>query len=373
MGFTAFGGPPAHIAMMQRECVARRGWLDERRFLDMLAVTNLLPGPNSTEMAIHLGHARAGWPGLLVAGAAFIGPAALLTLLIAWVYEANRDLAWLRAVFGGIQPVMWVVIVAAVATLGRKAVTGGGTAAVAVAAAVSPFVGVSELIVLAAAGLAGWLTADRDAGRKLAALLPLPTALPPMAAEWPALVWSATPDRLPLMGWYFLKTGATLFGSGYLVVGLLRADFVTREGWLTEAELLDAIAVGQFTPGPVLSAATFIGYRLGGVAGAALATAAMFLPAFLAVAAVSTGGRFERLRSAPALSAALTLINAAVVGLMAAAAVQLIPATFAPGGTVSAFSLCAAAASAGLVLGLGLNPTWLIIPAGLAGWMASGG
>jgi chromate transporter len=366
LGFTAFGGPAAHVAMFERECVERRGWLDRRRFLDMLAITNLLPGPNSTEMAIHLGYARAGWPGLIAAGVCFILPAALMCTALAVLYETYAVLPAVAGMFRGVQPVMWVVIADAVRRLGRDAVPDRLRAVIAVAAGAAGLAQVTEPAVLAAAGVVGWLVyAPRSSAPPAAMLAWVPA--PILAAAPPA---AAAMDRLLPMTLHFLKTGAILFGSGYLLINYLRSDLVIREGWLTERELLDGIAVGQFTPGPVLTAAAFLGYRLAGPAGAASATAAIFLPAFVAVAAIA--GRFETLRSLGGLSAVLSGVNAAVTGLMAAVLVQLAPSLFAPGGRPDAYAI-AAAVVGGIVLWRKINPTWLVPPAAAAGWWVYGG
>lgn len=362
LGFTAFGGPAAHIGLLERECVDRRRWLDHRHFLDMLAITNLLPGPNSTEMVIHLGYVRAGWAGLIAAGLAFILPAATLTLLIAWLYQEYRVLPAVAAVFKGIQPVMLAVIAGAVVKLGRGCIKRALPALLAAAALAAGLAGVNELLVLGVAAAVGWAGSDRGAGAKLAAWLP--TSL---LGTVPPLPLMSNPDLLPKMTLLFLKTGAVLFGSGYLLVNFLRADFVVDNPLLSEPQLLDAIAVGHFTPGPLLSAATFIGYQLCGLVGAAAATVAIFLPAFLCVALVA--GRFEQLRTAPAVSGVLAAVNPAVVGLMAAVSAQLFAGTCMPTGQPDGYALGAFALSAGFVLGLGYNTIWLLPPAAVAGYL----
>ncbi len=319
LGCTAFGGPAAHIAMMRQEVVARRRWLSDQQFLDLLGATNLIPGPNSTEMAIHLGYARAGWPGLLAAGSLFILPAMLIVLTIAWLYVhfgTTPEATWLLY---GIKPVIIAVVVQALWGLGRAAITGPLPAAVGAVVIALSLRGGNEIALLFGGGLALWLIRNtrRWVGRgSLAALLPLPLPLLP-AVSAPAVGGA---DLLTLF-LTFLKIGSVLYGSGYVLLAFLRNDFVHRLGWLTDAQLLDAVAVGQVTPGPVFTTATFIGYVVAGLPGALLATVGIFLPSFVFVAL--THPLVPRLRASVLLRDLLDGVNVAALGLMAAVTWQL--------------------------------------------------
>lgn len=298
LGVTAFGGPAAHTAAMEAEVVRRRGWLAPTAFLDLVSATQLVPGPNSTELAMHIGFARARWTGLLVAGAAFIVPAALITLGIAWAYARYGLLPRGQALLAGVGPVVLAVVAHALWGLGRAAVRSALTLAIATASATAVTLGVHELLVLSIA--AGIAVLDR---RVTAGGDPLAPAVDPVA--------------LTTLFGVFAKAGGLLFGSGYVLVAYLRADLVQRLGWFTEAQLVDAIAVGQATPGPVFTTATFVGYQLAGFRGAAVATLGIFLPAFVFVAL--TAPVLPRLRAHRDLGAALDGLNAASVGLMLAA------------------------------------------------------
>ncbi len=319
LGCTAFGGPAAHIALMRQEVVTRRRWLADREFLDLLGATNLIPGPNSTEMAIHLGYARAGWLGLLAAGALFILPAVLIVLALAWLYVrfgTTPEATWLLY---GIKPVIIAVVVQALWGLGRAAITGPLPAAVGAAVIALSLRGGNEIVLLFGGGLALWLVrnARRWVGRRsLAALLPLPLPLLPGVSA-PAVGGA---DLLTLF-LTFLKIGSVLYGSGYVLLAFLRNDFVQRLGWLTDAQLLDAVAVGQVTPGPVFTTATFIGYLVAGLPGALLATVGIFLPSFVFVAL--THPLVPRLRASTRLRDLLDGVNVAALGLMAAVTWQL--------------------------------------------------
>lgn len=349
LGCTAFGGPAAHIAMMRQEVVVRRRWLSDRQFLDLLGATNLIPGPNSTEMAIHLGYARAGWPGLLAAGSLFILPATLIVLALAWLYVRFGTTPAATWLLYGIKPVIIAVVVQALWGLGRAAVTGPLAAAVGAAVIALYLRGGNEIALLFGGGLVLWLIRNtrRWVGRgSLAALLPLPL-LPGMSA--PA---AGGADLLTLF-LTFLKIGSVLYGSGYVLLAFLRNDFVHRLGWLTDAQLLDAVAVGQVTPGPVFTTATFIGYVVAGLPGALLATVGIFLPSFVFVAL--THPLVPRLRASALLRDLLDGVNVAALGLMAAVTWQL-------GRDAVLDPLTAALAFlAGVALiRLRVNSTWLI-------------
>ncbi|RKI34173.1 chromate efflux transporter [Corallococcus sp. AB004] len=364
LGLTAFGGPAAHIAMMEDELVRRRRWLPREEFLDLLGATHLIPGPNSTELAIHLGHRRAGWPGLLVAGTCFIIPAMLLTLAAAWAYVRFGTLPQAGALLYGVKPVILAVVLQALWGLGKTALTTRPRIAVAIGAAVASALGANELVILAVAGssLAAWLHV-RSAPASSPALVLAPFALQGAAASVTAA--AAIPFSLGSLFLFFLKVGSVLFGSGYVLLAFLRADLVERWGWLTEAQLLDAVAVGQFTPGPVFTTATFIGYLVGGTSGAGLATLGIFLPAFVFVAL--SGPLVPRLRRSRTAGAVLDGVNAASLALMAVVTWQLGRAALVDGWTVAL-----AVFGAGLLLRWRVNSAWLVLGGAAAGLLLAG-
>ena len=361
LGTTAFGGPAAHIAMMRDEVVSRRGWLTDAEFLDLLAATNLIPGPNSTEMAIHIGYRRGGWRGLLVAGISFTLPAALLVGVLGWgyaTYGRTPQVAWLMY---GISPVIIAIVTDALWRFSRSAIKGVGPALLAGAACALSLAGVNELAVLGAGGLATVAGRWRRLGLVVVGVLTLPAAAL-TAATAAAGAPAVTLTRLTL---FFLKVGSVLFGSGYVLLAFLRADLAERWGWLTDRQLLDAIAIGQVTPGPVFTTATFIGYLLGGWLGAVLSTAAIFAPGFVFVAL--TQPLLPRLRSSSLASAILDGVVVASLGLMAAVTWHLAGAAIADVPTVGL-----AVGSALLLLTFKPNSTWLVIAGALAGWFLRG-
>lgn len=359
LGTIAFGGPAAHIGMMHDETVKRRKWLTDQEFLDLVGATNLIPGPNSTEMAIHIGFLRAGWPGLLVGGSCFIVPATLIVLVLAWVYVrlgATPQAGWLLY---GIKPAVIAVIVQALWNLGQKAVKGAPTAAVAATVAVSYFGGINEIALLFAGGAMVMFASNwqRFRGKNMGAFL---TPLGSMAA----LSGVSVPFSLSLLFLTFLKIGAILYGSGYVLLAFLRADFVVRLGWLTNQQLIDAVAIGQVTPGPLFTTATFIGYILAGVPGALLATLGIFLPSFVFVAL--SNRLIPRLRRSIWVSGLLDGVNAASLGLMAAVTWQL--------GLVSLIgplTVVIAAVSLVLLFRYEVNSTWLILGGALTGLLTA--
>jgi chromate transporter len=361
LGTVAFGGPAAHIAMMEEEVVRRRRWLTHDAFLDYLGATNLIPGPNSTEMAIHVGFARAGWPGLLVAGACFIVPAALLVTAIAWAYVRFGWLPAAQGVLYGVKPIVIAVVLQALWRLGRSAVKDARLAALGLMATVAVALGVHELLVLAGAGVLAVLgrrgrAAPRDAAGAV-------IAAAPRAAPAAFAAAAAAPFGLWPLFWVFLKVGAVLFGSGYVLLAFLRADLVVRLRWLTEPQLLDAVAVGQVTPGPVFTTATFVGYVLGRGAGAVVATVAIFLPAFIFVAA--SGPLVPRLRRSPAAGAALDGVNVASLALMAVVTWQLARAA-----VIDPVTVLLAIGAAVALLRFRVNSAWLVAAGAAAGWLA---
>ncbi|WP_437622669.1 chromate efflux transporter [Sorangium sp. So ce1151] len=320
LGATAFGGPAAHVAMMEDEVVRRRGWMTREDFLDLYGATNLIPGPSSTELAIHIGHRRAGWAGLLVAGGCFIVPAALITLGFAWAYVRFGAVPEMSALLYGVKPVIIAVVVQALWGLGRTGLRSKLAVALAALCAAASLLGVHELAVLAGAGalaVAHRLAAARPGG-------PSPGAAAvavPLAGGAAAAAAAGVPFGLLPLFLFFLKVGSVLFGSGYVLLAFLRADLVERYRWMTEAQLLDAVAVGQVTPGPVFTTATFIGYLLGRLPGAAVATVGIFLPAFFFVAL--SGPLIPRVRRSVVASAFLDGVNAASLALMAVVSYRL--------------------------------------------------
>jgi chromate transporter len=358
LGTTAFGGPAAHIAMMDEEVVRRRRWLSEQEFLDYLSATNFIPGPNSTEMAIHIGHRRAGWPGLIVAGACFIFPAAILVAILAWAYVRWGSLPQAEGLLYGVKPVVIAVILQALWKLGRSAVKTAWLAAVAAIAVVLAAMGLNELLVLVVGGVLAFAARWRDLRSKALLLAP---GLKPLTVAGVGVVATGVSVGLWPIFLIFAKIGSVLFGSGYVLLAFLRADLVERYHWLTQQQLLDAVAVGQVTPGPVFTTATFVGYILRGPPGAAAATLGIFLPAFVFVAI--SAPLMPRLRASRVAGALLDGINVASLALMALVTWQLGRAAI-----VDWFTLLLAIASAAVLLRYRkLNSAWLVLTAGLLG------
>lgn len=360
LGFTAFGGPAAHIAMMHDEVVTRRRWMDEQHFLDLVGATNLIPGPNSTEMAIHIGYERAGWRGLVAAGLCFILPAVLIVLALAWAYVAYGNTPQGDALMVGIKPVIIAIVVQALYRLVPSALKGPLLAAVGVGALGLYLLGVNELLILfGGALLVVAIQAVRRFPPTALALLPL-TALLRILPQLPATGAgsSAVPlDRLFLI---FLKVGALLYGSGYVLLAFLRTDLVVTRGWLTDQQLLDAVAVGQFTPGPVFTTATFVGYVLAGVPGAVVATIGIFLPSFCFVALLAR--IMPHLRKAAWTAAFLDGVNVAALGLMAGVTWQLGRAAL-----IDPLTIGVAGVAAFLLFRYNVNSAWLVLAGGLIG------
>ena len=303
----AFGGPAAHTAMMRQELVQRRKWLTDERFVDLMGATNLIPGPNSTELAIHLGHERARWRGLLLAGVLFILPAAVIVTVLAWVYVEHGDTPAFDQVLYGVVPVVVAIIVWALVPLARTVVTSPGLAVLLAAGLAAYLLGVNELVVLfGGAAIALVVHVGRvlaGSGRQAIVLAALPVFEDPTAGQLATLF--AT----------MLKIGAVLYGSGYVLLTFLEGDFVDRLGWITHQQLLDAMSIGQVTPGPVFTTATFVGYLVAGLPGAFLATVAIFLPSFVFVGLLTRLAGWLRSRSWT--SALLDGLNATALALMA--------------------------------------------------------
>jgi chromate transporter len=363
LGTTAFGGPAAHIAMMEEEVVRRRQWLTREAFLDYLGATNLIPGPNSTELAIHIGHARGGWPGLIVAGVSFIVPAALIVSAAAWAYVHYGSLPQVSGILYGIKPVVIAVVAQALWRLGVTAIKSAALAAIAVLAAGGVTAGAHELLILLIAGVTMAALNIRPAWSTRAVVLTGGTGATTLgvAAVPPAM---SAPFGLLHLFFVFAKAGAVLFGSGYVLLAFLRADLVERLGWLTEQQLLDAIAIGQVTPGPVFTTATFIGFILGGATGAFVATVGIFLPAFIFVAI--SGPLVPRLRRSATAGRALDGINAASLGLMAAVTWQLGRAAL-----VDRTTIALAGLSLLTLTVFRINSAWLIAAGAMIGWLLS--
>lgn len=365
LGTVAFGGPAAHIALMEQEFVRRRGWLTKQEFLDRLGAANLIPGPSSTEMAIFIGYRQCGWPGLIVAGCSFIIPAAIITGAIAAAYVRYGALPQVDGVLYAVKPVVIAVVLQAIWGLARTAVKTAWLGVIGVAAVIALLFGADNLLVLACAGI---LAAAPQLYRTLFQRNRETSAL---LAFKPGVVWgwlglagagAAAPFTLWRLFLTFLKIGSVLFGSGYVLLAFLRSDFVVRLHWLTEKQLLDAVAVGQVTPGPVFTTATFIGYLLGGVPGAVTATLAIFLPGFLFVAA--SGPLLSRVRRSPVASAILDGVIIGSLALMAFVTWQLGRAAL-----VDWRTLAIAGVSAALLFAFRLNAAWLVLAAAIIGFI----
>ena len=339
LGLTSFGGPAAHIALFRDEFVRRRRWLDDPALLDIIGAANLIPGPTSTEVAMHLGYRRAGWPGLVVAGLAFLVPAAVVVGILAALYVTAGRRPEVEAVLEGVAPVVLAVIVHAGVALGRTAIRGPLTGAILAATVIASLLGVAEIVLLLAFGLlaVAVVVGPRLVGRarRSAALVVPALTGDGLGADRPSgldlvpsllglggvlAVGAVAPTLVAVLG-EFLKIGSLLFGSGYVLVAFLRTELVEGLGWITETQLLDAIAIGQATPGPYYTTATFVGYLVGGPLPAVVATFGIFLPGFVAVAL--TVRSLATLGRSPVARAFLDGVNAAAVGLLAVVALRL--------------------------------------------------
>jgi chromate transporter len=338
LGFTAFGGPAAHIAMLREEVVTRRGWQSDARFLDLLGLTNLIPGPNSTEMVMHAGLERAGWRGLLAAGFGFVLPAAGITLALAVAYKKYGSSPQLTGILYGLKPVVIAVVAQAIWGLGQLVFKSWTSGLIALLAVCSSLLGGPELLILFAGAALIVLLERLQKTQKLNVLEPV---------------------TLTGLFWLFLKIGGTIYGSGYVLLAFLRTEFVTR-GWITQSQLLDAISIGQVTPGPVFSSATFVGYLIAGYPGAILATLAIFGPAFAFVAI--TGPFVTKLRNHPTSSLILNGLNAAALGLMTAVTLELTRAAL-----IDAWTVTLALVSAVALVRFKINSTWLVLAGAIIG------
>jgi chromate transporter len=364
LGTIGFGGPAAHIALMRDEVVTKRKWLTEEEFLDYLGAANLIPGPNSTELAIHIGHRRRGFAGLLVAGSCFILPAMMIVWVIAWVYQKYGTLPEVSGILYGIKPVIIAVVLQAIWGLAKSSVKNIPLAAIATFALLLSIAGINEIFVLIIAGILGILSLHI---RNKAPLVLLPV----MILSYTLRALAATEGEgsalasLHRLFWGFVKIGSVLYGSGYVLLAFIRAEFVERLHWLTEAQLLDAISVGQFTPGPVFTTATFIGYVMAGPAGALLATVGIFLPAFLFVAL--SAPLIPRLRQSKAAGGFLDGVNVASLALMVLVTWQLGHATL-----VDWKTFLISAVACVLLIRYKVNSAWLILAGGALGALGLG-
>jgi chromate transporter len=361
LGVTAFGGPAAHIAMLREQVVTRRRWMSDEHFLDMVGASNLVPGPTSTQTVMHTSYARAGWLGLFVGGACFIAPAALLVLGFAWLYVrygTTSEGIWLLY---GIKPVIIAIVAQAIWGLGRTAVKNVFLAVVGLVVLVLYLLNTNVIVLLFGAAAVVMLVEQRRRPRASSRMVGL---LPPFKIALPALgavvVGAAIPYSVVRLFVTFLKIGAVLYGSGYVLLAFLRANFVNQLGWITNQQLIDSVAVGQFTPGPVFTTATFIGYLVGGVTGAAVATAGIFLPAFAYIAL--SVPMLPKLRRSPWSAAALDGVNVAAIGLMSGVAWQLGRAA-----VVDWLTAVLAGVTALLLIRFKLNSAWLVMGGGLIG------
>lgn len=313
LGTIAFGGPAAHIAMMEDEVVKKRKWMTHQHFLDLVGATNLIPGPNSTEMTMHCGHERAGWKGLIVAGICFVFPAVVITMVLAWLYQQYGQLPAVEPFLYGIKPAVIAIILGAVYRLGKKALKTVELGILGILTMTAALMGVHEIVALLASGVIGllwyFIRNARNSLKSFTALIPIATGLQALGST----------DSIKIL-LTFLKVGALLYGSGYVLFAYLDAELVST-GLLTRQELIDAVAIGQFTPGPVLSTATFIGWQLNGFSGALAATVGIFVPSFVFVAILNPF--VPKMRESAIIAAFLDAVNIAAVAVIVAVTVEM--------------------------------------------------
>jgi chromate transporter len=360
LGLTAFGGPAAHISMMHDEVVERRKWMDDQKFLDLIGATNLIPGPNSTEMAIHIGYLRAGWRGLIVAGVSFILPAMISVMFLTYLYTRFQETPSADAIFYVVKPIVIAIILMALIKLGQKAAKNLTTIFIGVASLILfYFFEINPLLLLAAGGLLTMLVENINKFNELhgsIAYIPILNTIVPIINTVPY-------SHLQLF-LSFLKIGAILYGSGYVLLAFLQAEFVENLGWLTDKQLIDAVAIGQITPGPVFTTATFVGFILSGWQGAVIATVAIFFPSFLFVLMINPW--VPRLRASPWFSGFLDGVNAVALGLMAGVTIELAVFSFTNVYTIILFIIAAI-----LILHFKINTVWLILGGILIGIVLS--
>ncbi len=372
LGIIGFGGPAAHIAMMEQEVVSKRKWMTREHFLDLIGATNLIPGPNSSEMAMHCGYHRAGWVGMIVAGAGFILPATIITGVIAWFYQQYGAVPDIKPFWYGIRPAVLAIIIHAVYKFSRKAVKSWQLGILGSMVLLASLSGVSEALVLLAGGLFGmcWLIiSQRRAGVNgfFAALpfLPIKPGYLRLAVAATAFSTEHVAANVSLVKLFlvFLKIGSVLFGSGYVLIAYLHDELIERLGWLTQQQLVDAIAVGQFTPGPISSAVTFVGYQIIGIKGAILATVGMFLPSFFFVAMLNPF--IPKMRASKWLSCFLDSVNVGAVAIMVVAVIQLSRVSLVSWQTC----LIALLSVAVTFVFKKVNTLWIVIGSSIAGYL----
>jgi len=360
LGTIAFGGPAAHIAMMDDELVKRRQWMNRETLLDLLGVTNLIPGPNSTELAIHIGYERAGWKGLLVAGSCFILPAMLIVWTLAAIYARYQTVPQVEWLLYGIKPVIIAIVLQAVWQLGKKAAKDVPTIIAGIVAIAGYFAGLNEILLLVVVGIGVMAVKNwQRRGNLLGAfILPLSGTFAQVGSV------AATTDSVSWLNvfLFFLKIGSVLYGSGYVLLAFLQRDLVENNNWLTSQQLLDAVAIGQFTPGPVFTTATFIGYLLAGNAGAIAGTIGIFLPAFVFVWLVNPW--VPKIRSSPWTSGFLDGVNVASLGLMAG-----VTWTLGRAALIDWLTVIVAVASAIAVFRFKVNSAWLVVAGAIIGFL----
>lgn len=366
LGVIGFGGPAAHIALMEEEVVTRREWLTRSRFLDLIGATNLIPGPNSTEMAIHVGYIYGGFFGLILAGVCFLIPAIVITGIFAWIYVAFGDLPQIAPLFYGIKPAVLAVILGALLKLGKKAVKSYQLFLIGLGVAVLLLVGINEVIALLIGGFVGMLLLEKVLPKQtvegLIGTLSFGTILKAVAATT-----AKTVPPLWKLGLFFLKVGSILFGSGYVLIAFIEGELVNQNGWLTQQQLLDAIAIGQFTPGPVLSTSTFIGYVIAGFPGAIVATVGIFFPSFVFVMILNP--LIPKLRNSQWTSAFLDAVNVSAVGLMTVVTLQLAYNLFWQPFDYIAILIFIAGAIA--LFRFQLSPLWLVLGGAILGLIST--
>ena len=358
LGVIAFGGPAAHVAMMEEEIVNKRKWMDRQHFLDLMGITNLIPGPNSTEMTMHCGHERAGVPGLFVAGFAFIFPAVVITGTLAWLYSLYGTLPNVEPWIIGIKPAVLAIIAGAVFKLGKKALKGWELGILGLFVLAASILGVNEILALLTAGVVGafYFSVKNKMFDSPKSILPLFLLQLPTASI-------AGITSLKVF-WTFLKVGSVLYGSGYVLFAYLDAELVTT-GWLTRQQLMDAVAVGQFTPGPVLSTATFVGYQLTGFWGAVGATVGIFLPSFLFVLILNP--LIPRMRKSKVLGFFLDSVNIAAVAVMAGVLLEMAKISL-----VNWQGITIAVISFALIFGFKkVSSMWIVLGGSLLGFLFS--
>lgn len=369
LGTIAFGGPAAHIALMDQEVVQRRRWMSHEKLLDLLGVTNLIPGPNSTELAIHIGYERAGWRGLLIAGSCFVLPAMLVVWFLAVLYARYQALPQVEWLLYGIKPGIIAIVLQALWKLGRKAIQDLPTGLAGMIAVMAYLASFNEIMTILLLGMAVMGVKQQRRGTTTGAvLLPFSEGFAGVLAQAGNPAIAPSPASASV-GWtgvflFFLKIGCVLYGSGYVLLAFLQRDLVDRYQWLTSQQLLDAVAIGQLTPGPVFTTATFIGYLLAGNAGAIAGTLGIFLPAFLFVWLANP--LVSKLRQSRWASGFLDGVNAASLGLMAGVTYTLAQTALVDGLTIGLAILSAIA-----VFRFKVNSAWIVLAGGAIGWVAS--